>query len=261
MNNKEIWKDVKGYEGLYQVSSKGRVKSLDRYCLTKKGNKRFRACRILKPYTQKDGYKQVDLRNSIKPKTATIHRLVAKAFIPNPHNYPQVNHKDENPSNNCVDNLEWCTTVYNNRYGNRMKRIIKSLSVKVVQLSLNGSLVKVWPSIRNASKNGYYSSSISHCCQNKLLRCNGYYWIYYSDYKKMSKKDILKYVIKRDRRIVQLDPNNHIIKIWDSTNDADKAGFQEACIKRCCKGKQKKHAGYHWMFYKKILEKQLKEMG
>ena len=92
MNNKEIWKDVKGYEGLYQVSSKGRVKSLDRSCLTKKGNKRFRACRILKPYTQKDGYKQVDLRNSIKPKTATIHRLVAKAFIPNPHNYPQVNH-------------------------------------------------------------------------------------------------------------------------------------------------------------------------
>lgn len=257
MNNKEIWKDVKGYEGLYQVSSKGRVKSLDRYRFRKDGTKRFVKGKILKPSHRKNKYLQLELHGS----EIYVHRLVAQAFIPNPHNYPQVNHKDEDPSNNCVDNLEWCTPGYNNRYGTRMKRIIKSLSMKVVQLSFDGSLVKVWSSISDASKNGYYSSSISHCCQNRLLRCNGYYWIYYSDYKKMSKKDILKYVIKRDRRIVQLDLDDHIIKIWDSNHAADKAGFQEASIKRCCKGKQKKHAGYHWMFYKKILEKQLKEMG
>ena len=257
MNNKEIWKDVKGYEGLYQVSNFGRIRTPEK--LSKNGH--HLKNKYLKLLKNQYGYKYIGIHKNGVRSNRFIHRLVAQAFIPNPHNYPEVNHKDENPSNNCVDNLEWCTRGYNNRYGTRMKRVIKSLSVKVVQLSLDGSLVKVWPSIRNASKNGCYSSSISHCCQNRLLRCNGYYWIYYSDYKKMSKKDILKYVIKRDRRIVQLDPNNHIIKIWDSTNDADKAGFQEACIKRCCKGKQKKHAGYHWMFYKKILEKQLKEIG
>ena len=260
MNNKEIWKDVKGYEGLYQVSSKGRVKSLDRYALIKNGTKRFIKEKVLKQSHQ-GKYLEVSLHIKGYSRAYGVHRLVAQAFIPNPHNYLEINHKDENPSNNCVDNLEWCTRGYNNRYGTKNERAIKSLSVRVVQLSLNGSLVKVWPSIRNASKNGYYSSSISHCCQNRASRCKGYYWIYYSDYKKMSKKDILKYVIKRDMRIVQLDLNDHIIKIWGSNHAADKAGFQEASIKLCCKGKQKKHAGYHWMFYKKILEKQLKEMG
>lgn len=117
----ELWEDIKGYEGRYKISNKGRVKSL----INNKGN--FRE-KILKPSKDKDGYLQVGLSKNGIQKTKRIHQLVAKAFIKNPCNYPLINHKDENKSNNNVDNLEWCTVIYNNNYGTRNKRLSKSLS-------------------------------------------------------------------------------------------------------------------------------------
>ena len=107
----EIWKDIKGYEGKYQISSHGRVRSL-------KNSKE----RILKPHKDTSGYKQVDLLKDGKRKTCSVHRLVANHFIPNPNNLPQVNHKDENKLNNNIENLEWCTQKYNCNYGTRNKR-------------------------------------------------------------------------------------------------------------------------------------------
>ena len=111
----EIWKNIVGYEGKYQISNLGRVKSLkDRYGYRE---------RILKPSTNKRGYKKVVLvKVGEKRKTFLVHRLVAEAFIPNPNNYSEVNHKDENPSNNNVDNLEWCTRKYNINYGTAIER-------------------------------------------------------------------------------------------------------------------------------------------
>ena len=112
---REIWKDVKGYEGLYQVSNLGRVKRL-RFI---NRHLDFKQEKILKPY--KDGgdyYFVIGLHKNGKKKYKAIHRLVAEAFIPNPNNYPIVNHKDENKENNYVDNLEWCTHKYNSNYGN-----------------------------------------------------------------------------------------------------------------------------------------------
>ena len=111
----EIWKDIKGYEGIYQVSSHGRVRSL-----------KYSKERILKPRKDKGGYKQVELCRDGKGKTYRVHRLVAEAFIPNPNNLPCVNHKIddyEHRSDNRVENLEWCTVAYNNNYGNHGKRI------------------------------------------------------------------------------------------------------------------------------------------
>ena len=102
----ELWKWIPGWEGLYMVSTHGRVKSL-------KHNK----SKILKPWIDKDGYKRVRLCKNGKCKTYGIHRLVAMAFIPNPHNYPIINHKDENKTNNQYTNLEWCTIQYNSNYG------------------------------------------------------------------------------------------------------------------------------------------------
>ena len=106
----EIWKPVVGYEGLYEVSNFGRVRSLRR-------NK------ILKLKNEVDGYIRVTLCNGGTEKLYQVHRLVAQAFIPNPDNLPQINHKDEVKSNNIVTNLEWCTVHYNNTYGTRLQRV------------------------------------------------------------------------------------------------------------------------------------------
>lgn len=111
MSEKEIWKDVVGYEGLYQVSNLGRIKSL------------FRYKRILKPIVGSQGYLYVSLYNKNKKmKSKRMHQLIAQAFIPNPNKLPFVNHKDENVTNNNVNNLEWCNAKYNCNYGTRIQR-------------------------------------------------------------------------------------------------------------------------------------------
>lgn len=112
---KQFWKDIPGYEGLYQVSNTGRVRSLN-YNGTRK-------TKVLKQGTNKDGYKRIKLYKDGKFKVYLVHRLVALAFIPNPNNYPIINHKDENRWNNNVDNLEWCTYKYNSNYGNCIKKL------------------------------------------------------------------------------------------------------------------------------------------
>lgn len=106
----EIWKDVVGYEGLYKVSTYGRVYSCRKNML------------LSTPTNRKKGYVDIVLFKNGRKKTEKVHRLVAKAFLPNPYNYPIINHKDENPSNNRVDNLEWCTNDYNLMYGNAKKK-------------------------------------------------------------------------------------------------------------------------------------------
>ena len=110
----EIWKDIKGYEGKYQISSHGRVKALDYHRQGKQ--------KLLKIKTDKDGYKVVGLRKDGKQITFKIHRLVGEAFLPNPNKLPQINHKDENKANNYIENLEWCTVEYNCNYGSRQTR-------------------------------------------------------------------------------------------------------------------------------------------
>lgn len=115
----EVWKDIEGYEGLYQVSNLGRVKRIvGEGCSYE---------RIIAPHTnQRLRRVYVMLSKGGKRKNFTIHRLVANAFIPNPNNLPEVNHIDEDPSNNVVDNLEWCTKKYNINYGTAIYRIRKS---------------------------------------------------------------------------------------------------------------------------------------
>lgn len=111
-----IWKDIPGYEGVYVVSNTGQVKSLARTRLSKKGGICPVPERILTQKTDKDGYKDVALTRNARTHYFRVHRLVAMAFIPNPHNYPVINHKDENPANNHVSNLEWCSISYNTSY-------------------------------------------------------------------------------------------------------------------------------------------------
>lgn len=116
----EIWKDIPGYEGLYQVSSLGRVKSLQRYIRYSTGRVQLLPERILKNSQQSTGYYTVGLYDSNhKSKTLSVHRLVATTFLDNPNNLPEVNHSDGDKSNNAVTNLEWCTELYNNHHARK----------------------------------------------------------------------------------------------------------------------------------------------
>lgn len=182
----EIWKDIEGYEGLYQVSNFGRVKSLGRF----KKNNQIKE-KILKPRINSSGYKQVSLYNKFQ-KTYSVHRLVAKAFIPNPDNLPQVNHKDENKLNNHVNNLEWCNSKYNNNYGTHNKRVGRHFkggknpaAKKIICLTTN----EVFDYIRKASKKYHIDeSSISKVCKGKMKHIKGYVFMYYEDWLKQQYK-------------------------------------------------------------------------
>lgn len=129
----EIWKSF-GYED-YEVSNLGRVKS---YKYDKENGK------IMKPYRDTKGYMQIDLqldgRKRQNRKHFVVHRLVAEAFIPNPENLPQVNHKDENKENNCVDNLEWCTNEYNARYGTKIERVAQKTRKPIYSVDADGNI-------------------------------------------------------------------------------------------------------------------------
>lgn len=167
MNN-EVWKDIKDYEGHYQVSNQGRVKSL----------KRVKE-QILKPGRDKDGYLFVILYKNNKMKYCFIHRLVAQSFIPNPQNLPQVNHKNEDKTDNKVDNLEWCDSKYNNNYGTHIQRQAEKLSKPVLQYTKTGEFVREWKSTMDVKRNlGYSQSHISDCCNEKRKSANGFVWRY-----------------------------------------------------------------------------------
>ena len=174
----EEWRDIKGFEGAYQVSNLGRVRSLDREYIGNDGHiKRYKS-RIMTRTDAGKGYYIVMLQYKRKKSQQRVCRLVAEAFCPNPYGYTQVNHIDENKANDCADNLEWCTPVYNTNYGTGIQRRAKKICVPVNQYTLEGIFVRRWDSITEAQN--YYGSElhISACCRNKLTQTGGYKWEY-----------------------------------------------------------------------------------
>ena len=248
-NIKEVWKDIKRYEGYYQISNKGNVRSVEREVIYSNGRHYIYPSKIIKTFQDKKGYILVTLSKSNKLKTMKVHRLVAEAFIENLYNLPQVNHKDEDKTNNKVENLEWCDSKYNNNYGTKIKRFIKKnrnnkLSKPVYQYDLHGNLIKEWPSSHECGRNGFDASSVSLCCNGKLKTHKGYIW----SFSCIDKTEMDKYKNNSIKSVYQYDLNKNIINIFDKVSDVKKIGFDPSSVIKCCKGKIKQHKGYLWEY-------------
>lgn len=171
----EIWRSVKDYEGLYEMTTMGRVKN-------------SMTGQVLRPRKERDGYLKVDLYKDGVPKTCKVHRLVGMTFpdlvdwtedaIGKPFEELQINHKDNTPANNIVTNLEWCTAKYNNNYKDHNEKSAKSRSRTLYQYTPDDQLVHVWPSVNECGRNGYNIAHISRCCNNKQSYYKGFKWSY-----------------------------------------------------------------------------------
>ena len=170
MEQKETWKPVMGFEGAYEVSDLGNIRSLNNLGATP-----------MKPTRNNLGYMKIILWKGGTPTYRTIHRLVAEAFLPNPQKLPQINHKNEDKVDNRVENLEWCTAKYNANYGTRSCRIKEALTDKygraVLQFTLDGEFVAQYPSLSEAGRAvGCSPSSIRHSCLGHRGPVNGFLW-------------------------------------------------------------------------------------
>lgn len=183
----EVWKDVVGYKGYYQVSNLGRIRTVGRVVSACYKSRQFIQGRIICPNRFPKGYLGCTLYKNGSQKLRYIHRLVAEAFIPNPDNYPQVNHIDEDKSNNRVENLEWCTALYNMNAGTvtaRLSKTRKAMKLGRPIVQIDKSTNKIVASFHNSAiameATGIDSSAINKCCLNrsKFKTAGGYIWKY-----------------------------------------------------------------------------------
>lgn len=271
----EEWRDIKGYEGYYQVSSNGRVRSLDKTVYRKNGTTCFCKGRIIKQNDQGAGYLSVHLCKDGLHNTTLVHRIVALNFIPNPDSKLQVNHIDGNKHNNMVSNLEWCTGKENMKHamnvlGYNPKEIRhvyqpkgegNANNIKIVQLNLDYTLVKIWCSASEATRQfGFAKNQIETCILtlhgNKvkaITSVGGYRWMYYDDYVKGVRYE--ESHRKHMKTICQLDPktNKHISTFRSCTDVQRKLGICRRKVERCLKGKAELAGGYKWIYEFKLL--------
>ena len=179
-NEAEMWKQIPKLDGTYFVSTLGNVKRVEHIRVNSRGIPHHIKEKAIRQGNDKDGYKQVCLHTSDgQQHQRKIHRLVAEAFIPNPNDFPCVNHKDECKTNNRAENLEWCTRAYNINYGTAKQRIAKSLARPIAQFSKSGKLIAKFESAKEAQREfGYADWYIGSCCKGKVRQAYGYVWKY-----------------------------------------------------------------------------------
>ena len=194
----EEWKLIKNYEGLYEVSNLGRIRSLDKLVKGRKGTEYIKKGKILKQIKHVNGYMKIGLTKDGKRKTFLVHRLVAEAFISNPENKPYIDHINTIKDDNRVENLRWATASENqyNELTTIKKKEYKGekcywygksgednpRSKKVVQFNLDGSIVKIWDSASQTEEFGFLLSKVTACCRKERKTHKKYKWMYYEDY-------------------------------------------------------------------------------
>lgn len=178
MKVKEIWKDIPGYEGLYQVSNLGNVKSLPRIVRANTCGIRVIPEKLLTPCKNNAGYFLVVLCKNGKHKSINVHRLVALSFILNPNNLNEVNHKNEIKTDNRVCNLEWCDRRYNSLYGTGVERCSRKKWKKIAMIdAVSHEVLKVYSSLKQASlETGISNKNISSAANNKSRTAGGFEW-------------------------------------------------------------------------------------
>ena len=193
---KEIWKQIDGYDGIYEISSLGRLKVLKRE-VNHSRNPNFKVVRkekIASLQKDKNGYLNIILTKDKKQKKFSVSRLVSKAFIPNPENKPHVNHKKGIKTDNRATELEWCTNLENQHHSwNKLGRKSSNKgkfgkknhgSIKIVQLTFGGKIIKIWDCINDAERyGGFNHGTISACCRGKFKQHKGFKWKYFKNKK------------------------------------------------------------------------------
>lgn len=237
----EEWRDVVGYEGSYMVSNLGRVKSLDRTISFGKSKKNIKG--TILSLCLCCGYYQISLnKNGVRTKTR-VHRIVAEAFIPNPNNYPIINHINEIKTDNRVENLEWCDYAYNLNYGSRKGWQRRTNRVSVCQYTLDGIFIKEYSSaIEAAELNGLSNSNILHVCNKDKQSAGGYVWRYKGDeFGVFEKKNLSK--------VKQYSKDGTFIAQYNSINEASEAtGIIKSGISNCVLGLSLSSGGYVWKY-------------
>lgn len=258
--NESAWAPVKGYEGLYEVSTNGEVKSLN-YNRTGKE-------KVLKPGKSRGGYLRVFLYKNGECKPHSVHRLVAEAFLDNPENLPCVNHKDENPSNNNVNNLEFCSYQYNINYGTAIqRRVEKQINGKkskpVIALDpKTGIVVAEFHSAREAGRNGFNQGDVSACCRgDKGYKTHkGLIWCFKGTSDEEIDRRIAELLLcgktpkeraarTNSKPVVGINPDTEEVVVeFPSMMEAQRRGFHSGAISLCCHGKRKSHKDLIWRY-------------
>lgn len=222
---KEIWKGVEKYGNLYEVSTKGRIRSVSHYSIDSLGRRTRHIGRLLKSrISNKTGYHCINICYNGARFTDNIHRLVAEAFIPNPDSLPCVNHKDETRTNNNVENLEWCTYQYNNTYGSakakKAKKLVdyyKDKGREVRQYTLDGDLMRVFRSVMEASRaTKVDDASVRRCCERKQ-KTAGKSVFRYGDDPFSREPNIPK---RHQRYVLKYDLNGNLVRKYGSMLEA-----------------------------------------
>lgn len=256
----EVWKDISGYKGFYQVSNLGRIKSVARFITDKDRPNRciYHKGQIIKQYVDKMGYYNLHLSINSKVSLKRAHRIVAETFIPNPNNLPCINHKDETRTNNSVPNLEWCTHKYNTNYGTcieriRSKNLLRTdMATPIYQYSLDGTFVCRHNSINSIERNlGFSKRSIRQVLDGVHASSHGYIWLRSKDDDMAKRLSQWYNNPKNHHKVIQLDLAGNKIAEYSSISKASMTtGIDRSSIGRCCNsdGYHKTAGGYKWEF-------------